>query len=62
MVKKSIQTGCTGALAPCLLPSRSEDGSQRHSEQSEREFSERSETVDGRRSGGYVRGQLSHWY
>jgi hypothetical protein len=32
-------------LAPCLLPSRSEDGSQRRSE--------RSETVDGRRSGGY---------
>src|SRR5829696_4378151 len=27
--QKSIQTGCTGALAPCLLSSRSEDGSQR---------------------------------
>ncbi|HKG96457.1 MAG TPA: hypothetical protein VKA97_01505, partial [Pyrinomonadaceae bacterium] len=35
------------------LPSRSEDGSQRRSERSERSSSSARETVDGRRSGGY---------
>lgn len=61
LVKKAIQNWICRSFSS-LSTAQPERGRQSTAQRAQRaEFIERSETVDGRRSGGYGRRQVFHW-